>query len=240
MVTPEGVVLDLPTATLGTRVPARALDLVVEIAGAGAILVGLAATGAGQVAALVAVSLVVFGALLVYPTVMEAFAGGRTLGKMAVGLRVISTTGAPIGLRQAAIRAVLAPVDLLLGAVCMLVSPRGQRLGDLAAGTVVVRSRSGGGAVAGMWFAPPPGMESFTTGLDTAGMGEAEYEVVRSYLRRWSELRPEARWVVGAQIARGLVAKLGHALPQWMAPDLYLACLAAAYQARRPPLAPAP
>ena len=79
-----------------------------------------------------------------YRVGMEA-AFGATLGKMAVGIRVLRRDGAPIGLGEAIVRFVLRPIDLigfyLVGALSIWFSARGQRLGDRAAGTVVVDPR---------------------------------------------------------------------------------------------------
>ncbi|MDQ2754705.1 MAG: RDD family protein [Actinomycetota bacterium] len=232
-VTPEAVILELPTATLGTRVPARVLDVLVEGFTAAVVLGGLTIAGINTTAVVIAAALLGFVALFVYPTVLEAWAGGRTLGKLAAGIRVLSADGAPISFRQAAIRAILAPVDLLCGAVVMLCSGRDQRLGDIVAGTVVVRERMAAQQLAAAVFPTPPGCEYVVASLDVSGVTEADYELVRAYLLRWSQLTPPARWGLAVDLARVLAVRLGHLLPPWIAPDQYLACLVAACQQRR-------
>ena len=92
--------------------------------------------------------LLTFVVLWGYPTVMETLWRGRTIGKIALGLRVVTVEGAPVRFRHAAIRATLGLVDFLLtsgagAVVSVLMTHRSQRLGDLVAGTVVLRERTG-------------------------------------------------------------------------------------------------
>jgi uncharacterized RDD family membrane protein YckC len=92
--------------------------------------------------------LLTFAVLWGYPTAMETLWRGRSLGKAALGLRVVTIEGAPVRFRHAAIRATLGVVDFLLTAggaavISVLLTPRSQRLGDLVAGTVVLRERTG-------------------------------------------------------------------------------------------------
>src|SRR5206468_13021288 len=91
---------------------------------------------------------VVAGFLLwmAYDIYFEALHGGQTPGKKVAGVRVIGDGGGPIDFRAACVRNLLGladalPVFYVLGAVLILVTGRRQRLGDLAAGTVVVRER---------------------------------------------------------------------------------------------------
>ncbi len=234
-VTPEAVILELPTATLGTRIPARLLDLLIEVVVMGAVLLVEAIANVGGAVTLVTSLVLVFAALFVYPVALETLGGGRTLGKMIVGLRVVSTEGAPISFRQAVIRAVLWPVDIVAGPVSMLVSSGDQRLGDLAAGTVVVRYRTSAVATGPAWFPVPPGLEGFAYTLDVTALSGADYEMVRSYLLRWRDLAPEPRWYLGVELARAVAGRLHHSPPPWLGPDHYLACVAAARSRRAGP-----
>ncbi len=82
---------------------------------------------------------------IIYFILMEG-TRGATLGKMALGLRVVKTDGSPIGWSEAIIRNILRIIDglfaYLVGAIFIWTSPRKQRLGDRAANTVVIRSRA--------------------------------------------------------------------------------------------------
>ena len=70
---------------------------------------------------------------------------GASLGKMALGLRVVKMDGSPIGWKESIIRNLLLFIDeglIVVGAIFIWSSPQRQRLGDRAAGTIVVRRRS--------------------------------------------------------------------------------------------------
>ena len=113
----------------------------------------------------------VFAALLVYPVVCETIWNGKTVGKMLVGLRVVTVEGAPVRFRHAAIRSALGIVDFLIGAgsvaiVTALATRQSQRLGDLAAGTIVIRERQAGAYAQPILFEPPVGWGPYVAGLD--------------------------------------------------------------------------
>ena len=81
-----------------------------------------------------------------YPTIFETLSRGRTLGKLAMGLRVVGDDGGPERFRQALVRALASVLEiwLLLGApalITSLLSAKGKRLGDVFAGTLVIQER---------------------------------------------------------------------------------------------------
>src|SRR2546430_10812837 len=151
--TPERVSFTYDTATLGSRFLAQFLDLLVLGGGVGVLSAGFALVVAavpgleGAQGWLVAVWLVfIFVVVVGYFPVSEAVWSGRTLGKLVMHLRVVDVQGGPVNVSQAIVRNLVRLVDFLplyyaVGAVTMFVNQRGQRLGDLAAGTVVVRER---------------------------------------------------------------------------------------------------
>ena len=153
LVSPEAVPLDLPEATVGSRGAALLIDWTLQ--GLILVVVGLAAQSAMQAAVLpdwvattaglVLTFLVWFGYPIAFETAWDG--GGRTPGKAALGLRVVTVEGAPVRFRHAAVRTALGLVDFVatfgLGAVVSsLVSRRHQRLGDMVAGTLVVHVES--------------------------------------------------------------------------------------------------
>jgi uncharacterized RDD family membrane protein YckC len=147
--TPERVVFQYPIAGIGSRFLAQALDVIVLLVLLMVVGIGGAAFGAvfhtAQLALLIWL-LLSFIVLFGYFLVSEAIFGGLTLGKRALRLRVIGDHGEPILFSQAAIRNLVRIVDFLpffygLGLVTLFVNGRGKRLGDLAAGTLVVRER---------------------------------------------------------------------------------------------------
>jgi hypothetical protein len=151
---------------------------------------------------------------------------------------VVTREGAPVRFRHAAIRGLLGLVDFLilggfLAVVFILFTKDNQRLGDLVAGTLVLRERSALAAPAPVSFTPPPGLEHYTATLDPSGLTTEEYQAVRTFLLRAASLLPGARSALALQLANPLAARLPPPPPAGVSPELYLQCVAAAYQQRQ-------
>ncbi len=215
IITPEAVVLDFDRAGVASRTLAMVVDFFALLATwiVLAIIVGLIVAGtSSDGGGFLAVLYVLFSLLLVFAWFWgwETFANGRTPGKMALGLRVVSDDGTPERFQQAFLRSTVGFVDFLLipiGAIAVaavLVSRRDQRLGDMAAGTLVVRERSAKTLVAPALFNPPPGYERYASSLDVAALDAESYEVIRSFLLRSHELSPEARDHMAVRLANGV------------------------------------
>ena len=210
LVTGEAVALDLRVAALPSRVVARAVDLAAQLAlliGL-SVLVALSGSRASEAVTATLGILTLVLVLLVYPIAFESLLRGRTPGKMAMGLRVVRDDGGPIGFRHALVRglAVLAdlPTVFTVSVVCMLLDHRSRRLGDLLAGTLVLRERvaGAGGAVADM----PPPLAGWARTLDLSGLPDDLALSVRSFLSRVHELRPEAREDLGGRLVAAVRA----------------------------------
>jgi uncharacterized RDD family membrane protein YckC len=237
IITPEAVVLDLERAGVASRTLAMALDVLalvvawIVLALATALVFGFDGAGAA-VGYVLASAAIVFAWFVGFETLWR----GRTPGKAALGLRVVGADGTPIRFQQAFLRATLGLVDFLLvpvgfvAVVSILLSPRDQRLGDMAAGTLVVRERSAQSYVAPAWFPPPPGFEGYAASLDITALDEDSYGLVRSYLLRMPELSPNARDHLAVRLANPLAVRMGHTPPRGVAPQAFLACVAAAWQ----------
>jgi len=248
IVTPEAVLLEFESASVGSRALAILLDLMVQGAALFAffLVLGIAA-GDGSLSTAVAISVVtiaLFAVLLGYPVGMETLWRGRTLGKAALGLRVVTNEGAPIRFRHAAVRGALGLVDFylssgLVATLSVLISRDNQRLGDLAAGTRVLRERTGTPPAMAVVFAPPPGYEQYATSLDAGPVTADQYELIRSFLLRVHQLTPAARTTLAFRLANPLARALGHTPPPHVVPEVFLVCLAAAYQLRHGELHPA-
>ncbi|MGA7270749.1 MAG: RDD family protein [Acidimicrobiia bacterium] len=202
--TPEGVSIEVTLAGLGSRLGAAAIDLAIQ--GALLLVASLALTLAGsRLSGDLGVFLFGIGTLVVtaivlgYYIVFEALNGGRTPGKAAFGLRVASVDGTPLSLGAVTLRTLLRLIDFLpvayaIGAISVLVSPRNQRIGDLAAGTVVIRDRT---------FAPvaTPAPATEIEGWDVSLLSEEEMAVIRRFAARRQELTPEARTRLAGDLA---------------------------------------
>ena len=253
IVTPEAVALDLESAGLASRVLAILIDLFAlqMVAGAISTVFGLiGGTLGGDVLVTVVLLVTFFLLLLAWPIAWEVGTRGRSLGKMALGLRVVTVEGGPIRFRHALVRGLLFLVEgfFTLGSVALLValgSRRFRRLGDHLAGTVVVRDRSGTPQTQAIRFLPLPGWEAFADGLDVSRLTPDHHRLVRSYLLRAPSLDGETTYRLGHQILDEIAAVINMA-PQVRQslyahqPSVPLTAIAAAYQRRFSPDPPPP
>ena len=245
IVTPEAVRLDFEEATIGTRAVAIVIDWLIQ--GTVLLLLTLAAgfvfdpiaSAAGDVAVIIIVLVTSFLVIFGYPIGFEVAWRGRTPGKAAMGLRVVTLEGAPVAFRHAAIRAALGLVDFALtsGAAAVftvLLSRRSQRVGDHVAGTVVVRERVAGGRAEAATFEVPHGAEAYAGTIDPAGARPADYEAAREFLLRAAALPADRRHALSQQLATSIAARLAHRIPPEVHPEVFLRCFAARYQQRTP------
>jgi uncharacterized RDD family membrane protein YckC len=245
IVTPEAVVLDFDTASVGSRTVAELLDLAVQGLALFLVLfaVGLlAAAGVevGRTLAIIVTLLLVFLVIVGYPIAFETLWHGRTLGKAAMGLRVVTVEGGPIRLRHAALRGIFGLVELWvffgsIAVIAILASRRDQRVGDLAAGTLVLRERQAAGrsrSVQAIAFHPPYGYEGYVASLDVSALTADQYGLIRSFLLRVAELSPHARQAMAVRLANPTADAMRHRPPPAVGPELFLVCVASAYQRR--------
>ncbi|MEU5064636.1 RDD family protein [Streptomyces virginiae] len=215
LVTGDAVVLGLRPARLPSRALAILLDLAVYVTIYVLLTVGLTlATASLDPAAQAAVGVAGFLLLLVgIPIAVETLSHGRSLGKLACGLRVVRDDGGPIRFRHALVRGALGVVELLLtfgtvAAIASLVSARGRRLGDVFAGTLVVRERVPGARVMPV-PPPPPWLAGRFTQLDLSAVPDGLWLAIRQYLTRMNQLDPQVGAAMAARLADDLVARTG-------------------------------
>lgn len=234
--TPEGVELELVLAGVGSRLVATLADFVVK----GVILLALFIVGdalGGDDGGFV-VALLIVGSFLVwfgYDVAFETLASGRTPGKRAAGLRVVRLGGEPVGFLASAVRNLLRLVDSLpgiyaVGAVCILFSRRNQRLGDLAAGTLVVRERRVPLPAAALPVTDFAVADRYAA-WDVSGVTSFELVTVRRFLERRWQLDPAARGRLGWELAERLRPKVAGAPPD-LHPEQFLEALAEAKASR--------
>lgn len=208
LATPERVAVDLPLAGLGSRAMAWLVD--VALLGAAGLVLYFAFTFLvpDPVEAVLAVSstaravavVVLFAVLWVYWTAMEVAWQGQTFGKRLVRIRVVKADGSPVTLFESAVRNLLRVVDFLplcypVGVASMLIDRRHRRLGDLLAGTVLVRDEQ----------------VDLSRYADAAASTHAVdvVEVATGYLARFDELEPAARLRLGRRLAERLGLEAG-------------------------------
>ncbi|MEU6768840.1 RDD family protein [Streptomyces sp. NPDC046853] len=238
LVTGEAVALELRPAKL----PSRGLAVLIDLAVIWAVYLGVtigivASTSSLDDAAAAAVAVASFVLILVGgPIAVETLSHGRSLGKMACGLRVVRDDGGPIRFRHALVRGAVGVVEILLtfgvvACIASLVSARGRRLGDVFAGTLVVRERVPTGQTAFI-PPPPPWLAGRFSGLDLSGVPEGLWLAIRQYLTRMGQLDPQVGWAMAERLAGDLAERTGAPAPQGVPPAAYLAAVVQERQAR--------
>lgn len=238
LVTGDAVVLGLQPAKLPSRALAVVIDLVVVFAAYILISIGLAmATASLDEAAVMAVSIAAFLLVLVGgPIAVETLSRGRSLGKLACGLRVVRDDGGPIRFRHAMVRGAMGVVEILMSfgviaCIASLVSARGRRIGDVFAGTLVVRERVPA-ARANVMPPPPPWLVGRFTDLDLSAVPDHLWLAIRQYLTRMRQLDPAVSWSMAERLAGDLAARTGAPAPHGVPPGAYLAAVVSERQAR--------
>ncbi|MFI2373292.1 RDD family protein [Streptomyces sp. NPDC018833] len=239
LVTGDAVVLGLQPARLPSRALALAIDLVVVWTAYLLVSIGLAvATASLDEAAVMAVSIAAFLLVLVgAPIAVETLSHGRSLGKLACGLRVVRDDGGPIRFRHALVRGAIGVVEILMSfgviaLIASLVSARGRRLGDVFAGTLVVRERVPAARAALVVPPPPPWLVGRFSELALSGVPDDLWLAIRQYLTRMRQLDTAVSWSMAQRLAGDLAARTGTPVPQGAPPAAYLAAVVNERQAR--------
>jgi uncharacterized RDD family membrane protein YckC len=232
VVTGEAVRLELPAATFASRAVSGALDLalsaVVLVAGLVALARLVDAVDAAAAAALTLVAVV--ASFVGLPVLIETLTRGRSLGKRAMGLRTVRDDGGPIRFRHALVRALVGFVELvlLMGAPALLsslASARGKRLGDIAAGTYVVRER--GAAQAAPPAQMPPHLAPWAAAADIGRLPDGLALAVRQFLGRAPTMHAGARHAMGLDLSRALAPHVSPPAPVGTDPEAFLAAVLA-------------
>ncbi len=242
--TGEAVVLGLRAAKLPSRGLAVALDLAVQVAGLVAttlVLSLLAPDLDGAAVAAVTIGLTVFF-LVALPIMIETLSRGRSLGKAALGLRVVRSDGGPVRFRHSLVRGLVGFLEIIVlfgvpAVVCSAVSSEGKRLGDVFGGTLVVRERvpGGGGAAAALPPVNPQLLQAIggeLVALDLSAVPEPLWLAVRQFLGRIGELDQAVAHQMSARLADDLVARTGHPVPYGVHPAAYLGAVLSERQRR--------
>jgi uncharacterized RDD family membrane protein YckC len=237
LVTGEAVALDLPPASVASRIGSGLLDVTSVLVVAFcvlflAIVVSFDADGALQHVAVICSLMVVF---LVFPTTVETMTRGKSLGKWVVGLRVVRDDGGTVTAQQSFVRALVAipEIYLLSGGPAFfscLVSSRGKRLGDYAAGTYVVRDR------VRLALPPPasmpPMLARWAAGADLRTPPVGLSLAIRQYLARLPSLDAASRQRLGELLANRLSEYVAPPPPPGTKPWEFLAAVGAALRER--------
>jgi uncharacterized RDD family membrane protein YckC len=230
LLTGEAVALDLRPTGFALRAAGTIIDWIVYVGGCTAIVVGIFSLASASdtedavynILAIVALVL----SLVVAPAMVETLSRGKSLGRLAVGARIVRDDGGAIGLRHAAIRAFFGLFELIIfagiAAVAGLLSTRTKRLGDLLAGTYSQYERVG--RAPAPLFGVPSSLADWARLADVARMPDALSRRVAQFLSQATQLTPERRRFQAAQLA-GEVSRYVSPLPP-VEPELFLAGVA--------------
>ncbi len=250
--TPEYVEIEYELAGLGSRIIACLVDTIVQflivvlLVIAGIYLFNLLSlSGSGNPLDLVAMLLIGAGGLvgfIAYWVVLEMLTNGQSLGKRMAGLRVIRDDGTPINLWDSIIRNLVRIVDALpanycVGIISVWLSGRSKRLGDYAAGTVVVKERAAEMPTA---TAPAPASSAHYQRAPTPADAELmahirrltapQAEAAERFLERRHELDPEARAQLASRLAHSISSHLGISAAAWAGPEQFLGAVLACHR----------
>lgn len=249
VVTGDAVVLDVQIAQL----PVRALSALIDITVIFLLyIIGLmlwAVTLTQFDSALSGAVLIIFTVLVMvgYPVAFETATRGRSVGKIVMGLRVVSDDGGPERFRQALFRALASVVEIWMLAgspavICSIFSSKAKRVGDIFAGTVVVSER---GPRLGPPPAMPPSLAWWASSLQLSNLDAGQAEVARQFLSRAHQLDPQLRLQMAYRIAGDVVSRIAPPPPPGVPPELILAAVLAERHRRelarlRPAMPPVP
>lgn len=201
METPENVTLDYEVAGMGSRTLAVIADFAVIsacilIAG---LAIGLSVGLESQLGTITLIAFLAIGAVS-YFALFEGLRQGQTPGKRWMGIRVINDAGRSLTIGTTTLRALLMPADLFcaVGGLLILVHPKGKRLADLVAGTVVVRDHPVDRTT------DPRVPEKLIRDLDPSALSDPEFQLLSRFAARVAELDESSREELAEKIAQRL------------------------------------
>ena len=232
LVTGEAVLLDLRAASFATRMVSAFLDALLAVVLLFVVLwVGVVLVlGADEAAAAAITIVLLVGVLVILPATTETLSRGRSLGKLAMGLRVVRDDGGPIRMRHAVIRALVGFGELWLlfggpAVICSLANDRGKRIGDLLAGTYVVRERSGGAVASHVHM--PAELAGWARAADIGRIPDRHAMALRQFLSRVDRLHAHSRQRLGHQLAAETAQYVAPPPPPRTHPERFLAAVVA-------------
>jgi uncharacterized RDD family membrane protein YckC len=237
LVTGEAVALDLPPASLVSRIVSGMIDILVTIVLTIVTFLALGIAAAPSDDALFAVAMI--GALVTvfvaFPVAFETLTRGKSLGKLAMGLRTVRDDAGPITFQHALVRALVGFVEVyafqgIPALISAMVSSKGKRLGDFAAGTYVVRER-----VSLRLPLPTPmprELAGWAAGADMSALPTGLALAVRQFLQRAHEITPQARDQIGPRLAEQVAKHVSPPPPPGTPPWVFLAAVVASRRDR--------
>ena len=229
----EGGLLDSRAASAASRLLAALIDLAVLFVVLIGLTILLATTAPGFMTEETSriLSVVTLATItVIYPTTLETLTRGRSLGKLAAGIRIVRDDGGPVRFRQSFVRALVGVGELwlTLGSVALITSivhPQGKRVGDILAGTYAVRVR--GAAKVRTTVGMPPMLAGWAQAADVARLPDGLALAVRQFLVRATRLHPASRVALGSRLTAEVARFVNPGPPPGTHPEAFLAAVLA-------------
>ncbi|MFC7486576.1 RDD family protein [Knoellia sp. CPCC 206453] len=227
LVTGEGVSVEVPVASVPSRMAARAIDLLITaiLAILSFVVFGVLTAGTSEAVATAVSIVLTVGLTVMLPVIFETLTRGRSPGKYALGLVTVRDDGGPITVRHSAIRHLVGFVEfyMLLGSpalVAAMIHPRAKRLGDMAAGTYAMSLRHKLQVTAPP--EAPPALEHWVRGTDIGAMPASLTIGVRQFLTRTGALTAASRQHLGHDLCAQVLTHVSPPPPPGVHPEWIL------------------
>jgi uncharacterized RDD family membrane protein YckC len=235
ILTGEGVLLETRPAAFASRMLGGIIDAAAYVAGIITVLVLVGELGGGDYSGSIFTILTMVVVFVVVPTTIETLTRGRSLGKLAMGMRIVRDDGGPVTVRHTFLRALVGVFELWLtfGVVAIITSvlhPRGKRLGDMLAGTYSARVRGRRTDVVAVQM--PPHLYGWAASADIARLPDGLALAVRQFLARARMLHPASRVELGTRLTAQVQAYVRPLPPAGVHPEDFLAAVIAERRSR--------
>jgi len=229
----EGVALDTAAASLGSRAASALLDALVLgiLYFAVTMLMVVALPATLDFAATSAIYLIVaIGTFVGVPVVFETLTRGKSVGRYALGLRIVRDDGGPITLRQVVVRALVGVIELWLtaGSIALIASAansRGKRVGDMLAGTYALQTRAASSQH--LPLAVPFSLGEWARVVDIRRLPDGLALEARQFLTRALALHPSSRRQMGESLSARMAPLVSPLPPQGTHPETFLTAVLA-------------
>ena len=229
----EGVALDTASASLGSRSAGALLDAVIIIAVYIGLQIGIVAVlppGLDYAATSALIVIVGVTCFVGIPVTVETLTRGRSVGKIALGIRVVRDDGGPVSFRQALVRGLSGLFELwmTLGGIALITSAssrRGKRVGDMMAGTYALQTRAV--ATQHTWLEIPPSLAEWAASADVRRLPDGLALAIRQFLTRANKLHPNSRQELGVSLSQQLAPFVSPPVPEGTHPEAFMTAVLA-------------
>ncbi|MGO1480098.1 MAG: RDD family protein [Brachybacterium sp.] len=234
LITGDAVLLDLRTASFATRMLSAVIDgaLQLLLLVGGTIAMVWAAARAELDDGFVAAGVVIISVLAYvgYPVLCELLLRGRSVGRLAMGTRVVRDDGGPVHVRQSLLRAVMAMLEIwstsgAIALTCSVIDRKSRRVGDLLAGTMVIQERMRD--LSPQRVAVPVSLQDWVHGADVGRLPLTLMQDIRSFLPRAATINPESRRQLSRDLLRRTLPHVAPAPPPGTDPEQFLTAVLA-------------